>query len=51
MLCSGPVTYRRMTGSVLAANKGMLRLTKSLQFRHARRADAPEVIDVTRDIA
>ena len=37
--------YRRMTGSVLAANGGMLQLARDLGFVLHRNADAPDVVD------
>lgn len=37
--------YRRMTGSVLAANGGMLQLARELGFALHRSADTPDVVD------
>ncbi len=43
--------YRHMTGSVLAANRGMLDLSKALGFHLTRNPEAAELIDVTKPLA
>lgn len=42
--------YRRMTGSVLSANAGMLQLARDLGFSLKRNAEAPDIVDVEKPL-
>lgn len=43
--------YRRMTGSVLAANSGMLRLARELGFELKRNPESPDIVDTDKQLA
>jgi len=42
--------YRRMTGSVLSANAGMLQLARDLGFKLLRNPEAPDIVDVEKPL-